>query len=105
LRDNIVFGLPYADDAAVLVAAEIAGLDEFVNRHPRGFDIPVGERGEQLSGGQRQSVGIARAVLHNAPILMLDEATNEATRKAMARIARLPVVKAPPVVLRVENLD
>jgi ATP-binding cassette subfamily C protein LapB len=73
LRDNIVFGLPYADDAAVLVAAEIAGLDEFVNRHPRGFDIPVGERGEQLSGGQRQSVGIARAVLHNAPILMLDE--------------------------------
>ena len=73
LRDNIAFGLPYADDAAVLAAAEVAGLNEYVNRHPRGFDMPVGERGESLSGGQRQAVGIARAVLHNAPLLLLDE--------------------------------
>jgi ATP-binding cassette subfamily C protein LapB len=73
LRDNIVFGLPYADDAAVVAAAEVAGLHEFVNRHPRGFDMAVGERGESLSGGQRQAVGIARAVLHNAPLLLLDE--------------------------------
>jgi ATP-binding cassette subfamily C protein LapB len=76
LRENITFGLPYADDAAVVQAAEIAGLSEFVNRHPRGFDMPVGERGELLSGGQRQGVGIARAVLHNAPILLLDEPTS-----------------------------
>jgi ATP-binding cassette subfamily C protein LapB len=73
LRDNIVFGLPYADDSAVVAAAEMAGLHEFVNRHPRGFDMAVGERGESLSGGQRQAVGIARAVLHNAPLLLLDE--------------------------------
>nr|ALV86283.1 ABC transporter [uncultured bacterium 3] len=73
LRDNIAFGLPFADDAAVLAAAEVAGLLEFVNRHPRGFDMAVGERGESLSGGQRQAVGIARAVLHNAPLLLLDE--------------------------------
>ena len=73
LRDNISFGLPHADDAAVVAAAEIAGLHEFVNRHPRGFDMAVGERGESLSGGQRQAVGIARAVLHNAPLLFLDE--------------------------------
>jgi ATP-binding cassette subfamily C protein LapB len=73
LRDNIVFGLPYADDSAVVAAAEVAGLHEFVNRHPRGFDMAVGERGESLSGGQRQAVGIARAVLHNAPLLLLDE--------------------------------
>jgi ATP-binding cassette subfamily C protein LapB len=76
LRENVSFGLPYADDSAVLAAAETAGLAEFVNRHPRGFDMPVGERGESLSGGQRQSVGLARAVLHNAPILLLDEPTS-----------------------------
>jgi ATP-binding cassette subfamily C protein LapB len=76
LRDNIAFGLPHADDAAIVAAAEIAGLAEFVQRHPKGFDLPVGERGELLSGGQRQAVGIARAVLHNAPILLLDEPTS-----------------------------
>ena len=73
LRDNIAFGLPYADDAAVVAAAEVAGLQDFVSRHPRGFDMAVGERGESLSGGQRQAIGIARAVLHNAPLLLLDE--------------------------------
>jgi ATP-binding cassette, subfamily C, bacterial LapB len=76
LRENITFGLPYADDSAVVDAAEIACLGDFVNRHPRGFDMPVGERGESLSGGQRQCVGLARAVLHNAPILLLDEPTS-----------------------------
>jgi ATP-binding cassette, subfamily C, bacterial LapB len=73
LRDNICFGLPYADDGAVVAAAEVSGLHDFINRHPRGFDMAVGERGESLSGGQRQAVGIARAVLHDAPLLMLDE--------------------------------
>jgi ATP-binding cassette subfamily C protein LapB len=76
LRENIAFGLPYADDSAIVAAAEVAGMTDFVNRHPRGFDMVVGERGESLSGGQRQSVGIARAVLHNAPILLLDEPTS-----------------------------
>jgi ATP-binding cassette subfamily C protein LapB len=76
LRDNIAFGLPHADDTAIVAAAEVAGLAEFVARHPRGFDLPVGERGELLSGGQRQAVGIARAVLHNAPVLLLDEPTS-----------------------------
>jgi ATP-binding cassette subfamily C protein LapB len=76
LRDNITFGLPYADDSAVLAATELAAMSGFINRHPRGFDMPVGERGESLSGGQRQGIGLARAVLHNAPILLLDEPTS-----------------------------
>jgi ATP-binding cassette subfamily C protein LapB len=76
LRDNITMGLPYADENAVLAAADTACMLDFVNRHPKGFDMPVGERGELLSGGQRQSVGIARAVLHNAPLLLLDEPTS-----------------------------
>ena len=76
LRDNISIGAPYADDAAIVAAAEIAGLTEFVNRHPEGFDMLIGERGESLSGGQRQSVAIARAVLMDPPILLLDEPTS-----------------------------
>ncbi|MGI9335828.1 MAG: type I secretion system permease/ATPase [Gammaproteobacteria bacterium] len=76
LRDNITAGAPYADDADVLRAAEIAGLRELVDRHPLGFDMNVGERGEALSGGQRQSLAVARAVLLDPPILLLDEPTN-----------------------------
>ena len=73
LKDNIALGAPFADDQDVIAAAEIAGVTEFANRHPRGFDMLIGERGESLSGGQRQSVGIARAVLNDSPILLLDE--------------------------------
>lgn len=76
LRDNITLGQPYADDTALVAATEVACMNEWVNRHPRGFDMLVGERGESLSGGQRQAVGLARAVLHNAPILLLDEPTS-----------------------------
>ena len=88
LRENIAFGLPHADDAAIVAAAETAGLAEFVNRHPRGFDMPVGERGELLSGGQRQAVGLARALLHHAPILLLDEPTSAMDFSTEAQVTR-----------------
>lgn len=73
LKENIALGAPFADDQDILAAAEIAGVTEFANRHPKGFDMTIGERGESLSGGQRQAVGIARAVLNDSPMLLLDE--------------------------------
>jgi ATP-binding cassette subfamily C protein LapB len=88
LRENIAFGLPYADDSAIVAAAEVAGHDRLRQPHPRGFDMTVGERGESLSGGQRQSVGIARAVLHNAPILLLDEPTSAMDFSTEAQITQ-----------------
>lgn len=76
VRDNIVLGAPRIEDAAVLRAAEQAGVTEFVNLHPRGFAMQVGERGEAVSGGQRQAIAIARAYLLQPPILLLDEPSN-----------------------------
>jgi ATP-binding cassette subfamily C protein LapB len=73
LRDNIAMGAPFADDAAVLAAAELAGVRDFSDRHPQGLAMAIGERGESLSGGQRQAVAIARAVLNDPPMLILDE--------------------------------
>lgn len=76
LRDNIRWGRPDAPDHLVEMAARVALVDEFASRLPDGLDTPVGERGHDLSGGQRQRIAIARAVLRDAPILILDEPTS-----------------------------
>ena len=76
LRENIGYGRLAADDAAIQAAAGMAHADEFIRVMPEGYDSLVGERGVKLSGGQRQRIAIARVMLKDAPILILDEATS-----------------------------
>jgi ATP-binding cassette subfamily C protein LapB len=76
VKDNITLGSRFADDKSILRVAETTGITNFVNKHPLGFDLPVGERGSALSGGQRQSIAVARALLLSPPIYIMDEPTN-----------------------------
>lgn len=76
IKDNITIGENFASDEEIIQASKLAGLDKFLGKHEAGFDLMVGERGDGLSGGERQSITLARAVLANPNFLLFDEPTN-----------------------------
>lgn len=77
VRDNIAMGLSGATDEQVLRAAQLSGSNAFIRHHPLGYDAPIGENGQGFSGGQKQSIAIARALIGNPSTLICDEPTNE----------------------------
>ncbi len=82
IRENIAYGRPDATDAEIAGAARRANADRFIERFPEGYDALIGERGVKLSGGQKQRVAVARALLKDAPVLVLDEATSSLDTKS-----------------------
>ena len=93
VRDNIRYGKRGASEAEIVAAARAAHAHDFIMAFPAGYDTPVGEHGHQLSGGQRQRIEIARALIKDAPIILLDEATaaldSESERHVQEAIAEL----------------
>jgi ATP-binding cassette subfamily B protein len=93
VRDNIAVGRPGATEAEIIAAAKAAYAHDFITSFPNGYDTPVGERGAHVAGGERQRIAIARALLRDAPIILLDEATasldSESERQVQRAIAHL----------------
>ncbi len=88
LKHNLLMGTPYATDDQMLAAARQAGVDDFARRHPDGYDMMIGERGESLSGGQRQAIAVARALIGNPSILLLDEPSSNMDNQSESALRR-----------------
>ncbi|MEG0151222.1 MAG: type I secretion system permease/ATPase [Comamonas sp.] len=88
LKHNLLVGSLHASEADMLSAARIAGVDEFAAQSPKGYDMNIGERGESLSGGQRQSIAVARALINDPPILLLDEPSSNLDNQSEAQLKR-----------------
>lgn len=102
VRENIAYRAPFVDDDVVLRAARIAGVDDFIKLNPAGYSLEVDEGGASLSGGQRQSIAVARAMLTEAPIYMFDEPTNAMdakTEQALIDRIKLTLVKNTSIIV------
>lgn len=104
LKHNLSLGAPYATDEEILEAAKVAGVDQFASRHPDGYDMLISERGESLSGGQRQSIAVARAVLNNPSVLLLDEPSSNMDNQSEAQLrSRLKLLSADKTVILITH--
>jgi ABC-type multidrug transport system fused ATPase/permease subunit len=104
IRDNIAFGRPDATDDEIVAAAKLANADEFITRMPHGYNSLIGDRGMTLSGGQAQCIGIARALIRDNPILILDEATASLDAESSQRVTEaLQRLKAGRTVLNIAH--
>jgi ATP-binding cassette subfamily C protein LapB len=104
LRYNLTLGAPFVDDDDMLAVAQVAGVDEFAANHPDGYDMIIGERGDSLSGGQRQSIAVARALINHPAVLLLDEPSSNMDHQSEAALkARLKVACQDKTMLMVTH--
>lgn len=88
LKQNLLMGAPFASDEQMLEVAKLTGVDRFASKHPQGYDMLISERGESLSGGQRQAIAIARSLLNNPSILLLDEPSSNMDNQSEIQLRR-----------------
>jgi ABC-type multidrug transport system fused ATPase/permease subunit len=102
VRENIAYGRPDATEEEIMCAAQAAGAHEFIMALPHGYDTPAGQKGRRLSGGERQRVAVARAMIRNAPVLLLDEPTTgldaESGQRLIEPLRRLAAGRATIVI-------